>query len=460
LLHPSAFGQVALAQVVLSIVGMFSTLGLPAALIQTTADRGKAAFSALVVNVVIGAVVCVSLFAAAPLLGFLLGDQGTVTVLEWLSLTILLGSVTRVPEALIQKELLFGRLSIMGIVTEIGTVGVSITLAWMGWGVWSLVYGAIAGATVNAVMAWMLMPGVSWVKPGSWDRGIIKGMLRFGIRMVGSTSVYTFYSYMDSYVVGRMLGTNALGYYSRAFDLTSKTVDSVNRTISVVLFPSYAQLQEDPDRLSRAYLKSLRMIGMLTIPIAVGLFSVAEELVTVLLGGEWVPAIPVLKILTFMSLLKPLSSTTSALFISTAHPEYNLRAGLAVTLILAAGIVVLLPWGVEGIALAVVIAHAIGLGYNVYQVQTILPRTVMAMLHAVFPALAASFIMALGVFAARQAVLMMQTTSLTLPAFLALVATGVVAYVGTLTVIQRPLLMEILDMLREKRKPKRTGDRT
>ena len=450
----------ALAQVVLSIIGMFSTLGLPAALIQTADDKGKAAFSALMVNVAMGAVVCVILFTAAPLLGFLLGDPEAISVLQWLSLTVLLGSATRVPEALIQKELLFGRLSIIGIVTEIGTVGVSIGLAWMRWGVWSLVYGAIVGATINAVMAWILMPGLSWLRPGSWDRGIIKGMLRFGIRMVGSTTVYTFYSSMDSYVVGRMLGTNALGYYSRAFDLTSKTVDTVNRTISVVLFPSYAQVQEDRDRLSRVYLKSLRMISMLTIPIAVGLFSVAEELVTVLLGAEWMPAIPALKILTFMSLLKPLSSTTSALFISTAHPEYNLRAGLAVALILFAGIMTLLPWGVEGIALAVVIAHAVGLAYNVYQVQTILPRTVKAMLQAVFPGIAASVIMALGVFAVKLVVVMIQTTSLTLPAFLILVGTGVVLYTGTLMVIQRPLLMEVLEMLREKRRPAHRGART
>ncbi len=449
----------ALAQVVLSIIGMFSTLGLPAALIQTTADRGKAAFSALMVNVAMGAVVCAILFTAAPWLGFLLGDPGSISVLQWLSLTVLLGSATRVPEALIQKELLFGRLSIIGIVTEIGTVGVSIGLAWIGWGVWSLVYGAIVGATINAVMAWILMPGLSWLVPGSWDRGIIKGMLRFGVRMVGSTTVYTLYSYMDSYAVGRMLGTNALGYYSRAFDLTSKTVDTVNRTISVVLFPSYAQVQEDRERLSRVYLKSLRMISMLTIPIAVGLFSVAEELVTVLLGEEWTPAIPALKILTFMSLLKPLSSTTSALFISTAHPEYNLRAGLAVGLILFAGIMALLPWGVEGIAFAVVIAHAVGLAYNVHQVQTILPRTVMAMLQAVFPALAASVFMALSVFAVRMVVVMIQTTSLTLPALLALVATGVIVYAGILTVVQRPLLMEILELLREKRKPRPSGEK-
>ena len=450
----------ALAQVVLSIIGMFSTLGLPAALIQTADDKGKAAFSALMVNVAMGAVVCVILFTAAPLLGFLLGDPEAISVLQWLSLTVLLGSATRVPEALIQKELLFGRLSIIGIVTEIGTVGVSIGLAWMRWGVWSLVYGAIVGATINAVMAWILMPGLSWLRPGSWDRGIIKGMLRFGIRMVGSTTVYTFYSSMDSYVVGRMLGTNALGYYSRAFDLTSKTVDTVNRTISVVLFPSYAQVQEDRDRLSRVYLKSLRMISMLTIPIAVGLFSVAEELVTVLLGAEWMPAIPALKILTFMSLLKPLSSTTSALFISTAHPEYNLRAGLAVALILFAGIMALLPWGVEGIALAVVIAHAVGLAYNVHQVQAILPRTVKAMLQAVFPGIAASVIMALGVFAVKLVVVMIQTTSMTLPAFLILVGTGVVLYIGTLMVIQRPLLMEVLEMLRRKRKPAHRGART
>jgi O-antigen/teichoic acid export membrane protein len=396
-------------------------------------------------------IICAGIIIAAPWLAFLLGDPGVVPILQWLSVCILLGAATRIPEAMIQKELLFGRLSVIGILTEVGTVGMSIGLAVLQWGVWSLVYGAVFGAALNAVLAWLFLPSVSWLNVNRWDRGVARQMLKFGGRMVGSTSVYTFYSYIDNYVVGRMLGTDALGYYSRAFDLTSKTVDSANRTIGVVLFPSYAQVQDDKERLSRAYLKSLRMIGSITIPMALGLFAVADEFIPVLLGEAWRPAIPPLKVLTLMSLLKPLSSTTSALFISTGHPQYNLRAGLAVIATLIPGMLLLLPWGIVGVAYAVVIAHAVGLVYNVVQVQTILPGTVRAMAQAVLPAFAGAAVMALSVMALQAVMPALSFSGSKYFILGCLVAAGVVVYGTFFAVTQRPLLLELVELARTRR---------
>ena len=451
LLTPADFGQVALAQVFLSIVVIFSTLGLPAAVIQTPTDKDRAAFSSLAIALSMSAVLCATIVIASPWLAFLLGDPGVVPILQWLSVVVLLGAAARIPEALIQKELMFGRLSVIGILTEVGAVSMSIGLALMQWGVWSLVYGAVFGAALNAVLAWLFLPSFSWLKFTLWDRGVARQMLAFGGRMVGSTSVYTFYSYVDNYVVGRMLGTDALGYYSRAFDLTSKTVDSVNRTIGVVLFPSYAQVQDDKERLSRAYLKSLRMIGSITIPMALGLFAVADEFIPTLLGKAWIPAIPPLKVLTFMSLLKPLSSTTSALFISTGHPHYNLRAGLAVTATLVLGMLLLLPWGIVGIAYAVVIAHAVGLAYNVFQVQTILPGTVRAMAQSVLPAVAGSAVMALSIMALRDAMPAVSFTGSKYFTLGCLVAAGVAVYGALFAITQRALLLELVDLIRARR---------
>lgn len=441
----------ALAQVVISIVGLLATLGLPTAVIQTPLDKDRAAFSALVITLVAGVVVAGVIVISVPWLGFLLGDPQVVPVLQMLALTIAIGGLARVPEALIQKELLFGRLSVMGILTELVNIGVAIFLAWLGWGVWSLVYAQIVSAIANAVIAWLFLPNIRWVRWSNWDRRIVRKMSNFGARIVGSASVYTLYSYMDWYVVGRVLGTESLGFYNRAVDLTSKTVDSINRIIGVVLFPSYAQVQDDKERLGRAYLKSLRMISLLTIPIAGGLFAVSEELIIVLLGANWSPTIPALKALTVMSLVKPLSSTTSALFISTGFPEFNMRAGLVVMAALLAGVFMFLSWGVVGVAWAVVFAHAIGLAYNVYQVQTILPGTVMRMAQAVSPAFFSCVTMVIGVLGLRALLIMIYSTSLTLPSLILMVFSGVIIYGAVLWIFQRPLMQEVWGLVKTKR---------
>jgi Na+-driven multidrug efflux pump len=136
------------------------------------------------------------------------------------------------------------------------------------------------------------------------------------------------------------------------------------------------------------------------------------------------------------------------LFISTGHPHYNLRAGLAVTAVLVPGMLLLLPWGIVGVAYAVVIAHAIGLVYNVFQVQAILPRTVRAMVAAALPSFGSSVIMALCVMGVRAAMPELHMTGAKYVVLGSLVASGAVVYLGLFALTQRPLMKELVELIR------------
>ena len=458
LLDPIDFGLVALAQIVLNVVGMTAPLGLGAALIQRPTERAASAFHVFLVSVVSGSGFFLATFLSAEVLSGLLGNTHLTPILQWMSVSILIRAIARTPEALMEKDMLFTRLSLIMVVAEVTYIAVAISMAVAGAGVWSLVYAILLQAIVQASMSWMMCQDKTWLKLVPWDWSLLRQLFRYGMKSVASRAVYFFYSNADNFIVGKMLGPQVLGYYSKAFDLTSKTVDNVHRAVGVVLFPSYSKIQSEVKRLTNAYLKSLKMLSLLTVPMAVGILILAPEIVGGLLGKKWLPMIPIIEVLALMSIVKPLSSTTSALFQSTGHPGYNFRAGIVVTVLMIPGIFLLLPSGAVGVALAVFISHVAGLGYNVYQVQTILPRTAIRMAKAITPAAAGSCLMAGGMWLTRLALTEVFNVVSPVAILLVLFLVGVGIYGAFVLSSQHAAVNEIMEILRKKRKGTPKGE--
>jgi len=450
LLEPADFGVVALAQIILSTASLFSGLGMGLAVVQSQSDRSKIAYQGFVVSALSGSLLFLILLTNARLFSQILGNRDMVSVLQWMSAVVLLGSLTAVPEALIQKELLFGRLSTSLIVGEVVYMATAIGFAVLGAGLWSLVYAGLAKSFVYLVLIWWMSPGWDWIIPKPWDSQLMRGLLTYGIRTTGSGIVSFFNSIADSLIVGRQLGAVALGLYSKANDFTSRTVDGFNNVIGIVLFPSYAKIQNEKERLSRAYLKSLRMISIFTIPVSMGMFITAPEMVPTLLGDKWLPMVLPFQFLSAVSLVRPLSASTGALFASTGHPEYNLRAGFCITVIMVPLILLFLDKGISGVALAVLIAHTIGFGFNLYQVHSMLPGTAVKMLTVTIPALIGAGIMMLAVQISKAPLFQFGGQRHTVAPLGAMVSIGVIVYAVVMVIIQRPLVTEIVGLVLER----------
>jgi O-antigen/teichoic acid export membrane protein len=437
LLDPRDFGLVTLAQVALLTAGVLAGLGMNAAVIHSHEDRTRVAFHALVMSGFAG--VCtllVVLIFAEPLSG-LLGEP----------------SLTIVPEALLQKELLFGRVSAIVIGTEIFYMVIAVGMAVSGFGVWSLVFGSLGKALLTMLLMWLLLPGKGWLSAQPWDRRLGGSLLRYGVRTTGSGIVTFVYQMVDNFTVGNRLGPTALGFYGKAMDFTSRTVDGFSNVIGAVLFPSFATIQTEKERLSRAYLKSLRVTSFVTVPLALGILVSADAMVHVLLGEKWLPMIPALQILSLVSLVKPLSASTSALFFAAGRPEFNMRAGLIVLIVLLALIPFMLAWSFPGIALAVLAAHVVGFVFNVYQVHRLLPGSGLRMLAALVPALAAGGVMAISVVAWGILLGGDGNGGPTMLTLVSMIVVGALVYAGVLYGLQKQVVLEVLELVRRRSSP-------
>ena len=253
---------------------------------------------------------------------------------------------------------MFGKLSGASIISNFFEKGITVGLAFLGFGLWSLVYGYLAAALINLILLWIACPGWEWLKPKPWNSRVMKELFQYGGQSTGSGFMSFFNSNWDDWLVGRVLGPASLGFYSRAYSLTNQTIAGFNRSVLTgVLFPSYTKIQDEKERLSRFYIKSLGIVALIMAPIAMGIFIISAEMIPIVLGEKWLPMVTTLQIFAFMGLVRPLAGSTAPLFQATGRPNYNFRVGLVMAAVMIPLVFLLLNWGIEGVALAVAAAY-------------------------------------------------------------------------------------------------------
>ncbi|RIK42589.1 MAG: hypothetical protein DCC55_08385 [Chloroflexi bacterium] len=447
LLDPRDFGVVALAMLVFSTARLFTDLGMTSSVIYSRLGSDQVAFPAFVICM-FTSLSFFTLVNVQPLLfANFLGNSTITPILHGLSLLIVLDGLSLVPEALLKKELKFGQISKAMLISNAVDSVVAVFLALFGFGLWSLVYGKLAGAFTQLVVIWFTCPGWDWLTPRPWNWSVARDLLQYGLKSTGGGFMNFFNSNWDDWLVGRVLGSTALGFYDKAYGLTRGILGGINTTvISAVLFPSLRKIQDDPERLSRAYIKGIAVSALIMAPLAMGTFAIAQELVPTLLGEKWIPMIPTLQIFTLMALVRPMASTTSPLFRAVGRPEFDLRVGLVVTVTMVPLVFLWLPYGIEGVALAVTVSYICGFIYNIYQIHQLLPGTAHKVVPAILPAVVAGTAMIFGVFSAKQPLRHMMLGQPDFVFVSGLVMLGGIIYIGVAFLIRRALIMELLHL--------------
>jgi len=451
LLDPSDFGLIALAGILLGGLSIFSGLGLSQALIATSENTQIAAFHAFLMTAAAGILLTLLMFATAGTYAEFYGTPELTAISQVMALIVLFQALRIVPDALLMKEMLFGRRALPTIIGTMGGIVISLSLAVLGFGVWSLVAGAVTLALLELVGIAIVCPEWGWFRKHTWDNAMAKRLLSFGSRNLSTGVIRYFYNNFDDMVVGKNLGPRQLGFYTQGFTLSNIAVTSVSTVTNSVLLPAYSKISQDRKRLARAYLESLQMVSVITVPLAMGTFVVAPEAVIVLIGEKWREAIPVLQVFAFMSLIRPISGTTSPLFLSLGLPQYNLRTALVQAVSLTLLIFPFLNLGITGVALAVVFTFSLGLIHNLYLVchKTDVPLTMRTMLQSILPSLVAGSLMVLSVSVMKIALAYWLGNNENITALGSLILTGMLSYAVFLFLVRRRLFFKVIGLMRD-----------
>ncbi|MEO1712684.1 MAG: MOP flippase family protein, partial [Bacteroidota bacterium] len=341
ILGPEAFGLMALVLVITRILQPLADAGLHQAVIFHP-NLSKEILSTLYwLNLLLGGLLTLSVYLGAPFLAHLLGDERLTELLMLVCPILILGPLASQIMALFTRDLEFDRLAII----QIGSLGAefatAVTLAWLGWGVYSLVWGYIARFAVQASLAWFFA-GFSYLPLWTFQVRAAWPYIRFGLFETGNLLINTFSSQIDKALVGKMLGPTMLGYYSIAWELIVFPIARINPIINRVSFPIFAKIKAVPKQLNQYYFRSVSLLLLINIPVLIGLALVAESFVEVFYGKEWLPAAPLIQILAIVGIHKAFANPGAGLLLTQGRADigfyWNVGWTLALTLIIALGL--------------------------------------------------------------------------------------------------------------------------
>jgi PST family polysaccharide transporter len=325
ILVPADFGLVAVALTFIGYAEAVGDLGTGAALIHWPNRRRQVAQITFICNMVMGALWFAIAFTSAPVLAAFFGSPDGVEVLRALAWVFPLKALGNTHDALMQRDLRFRERTVPEVSLLFIKALVAIPLAIMGMGVWSLVWGQLAGTAFRTAILWAMVP---WRPPAGIDRDLLGPVARYGSGIVSVNVLAAIVHHIDVVVVGRMFGIVALGFYQMADKLPDIAVTMPVRAASKVLFPVFSRLQSGGEAMRRMYTNALRYVTLITTPASVGLVLLAEPIVLTVFGPPWLGCVPILRMLAAYAGVRALSASAGDLISGVGRPA--LLARLAV----------------------------------------------------------------------------------------------------------------------------------
>lgn len=356
LLTPAEYGNYAVALLVLTVTQSMNELGVSVALLRSTEDPTRLAPTAVTLSVGASTCLYLAIFAAAPSLARTLGAPAMVSVIRLVGVNLLLDAVSSVPNALLSHSFRQARRALVDLGAFLPGATVSVVLAAAGWGPSSLAWGSLAGNSTAVVLVYVLAP--SRPRPG-WDLEHAKQLLSTGLPLAATSLVYLSILNVDYVTVGRMLGTEALGFYVLAFNLSSWPSSLLSQSIRRVAIPGFAQMSHDAASLGRAFAKSLGMLAAVAVFASLLLSMLAEPLVTLFYGRTWLQAVDALRWLAVLGCLRVLLDLAYDVLVALGAT----RRLLGVQLLWIGVLIVALPIGAAvGGIVGVAIGHVLVAG--------------------------------------------------------------------------------------------------
>lgn len=393
LLAPREFGLLAFALTYIVYVDTIADLGSGTALVYWPDRRDDAAQVTFLINVAAGIFWCGVTVVLAPFIaGLFNAPQGT-DIVRALSFTFFIKYLGNTHEALMRKDLLLGVAAVPDVAMAVVKMAVAVALAWRGFGAWSLVWAHLAGLIVWTSLLWILMP---WRPSLSVPRDLFGPMLAYGRGIIFVNVLSAIQRQSDLLMISRWQGLTALGLYQLAGKIPEATVAMIYRVASRVLLPAFSRISAAGENPKRVYLAAARYVGTASFPVACGIAVLAEPLVLLFFGSQWVEAAPIVSALAILSGIRAVAVHPGDVLKATGRVGLLARLGFVRVAMIVVAVVVAARFSALAVAIALVIVDGLAL----FMVFTVTSRAIGVSLIEVARAFAPSLTAAAGMSAA------------------------------------------------------------
>jgi O-antigen/teichoic acid export membrane protein len=322
LLAVGDFGLVALATVIITFIETLVEQGFAQAIIQREKVESEHLDTAFWSGFGISIILTIVIVLVAGPVSTLFTSPQLAPIIRWLSLCILFKGFNSVQETVLRRDLDFKAISIRRIITNLMGGAIGISLAWAGYGVWSLVGKQLVDAALGIPLLWSIS---NWRPSLRFSAKHFHELFSFQISIVG----LRFFSFLSQHstnlLIGYFLGTVALGYYNIAYRLIAIVLQVTTSATTEVMESAFARLQQEPERLKRNFYKTTEILSLINIPAFLGMALLAPEFVPMFFGEHWSSSIPVIQVLALMGIVESTNFINGSLIIASGKPSWYLK---------------------------------------------------------------------------------------------------------------------------------------
>ncbi len=382
LLSPQEFGTIGIIMVFIAVGNTFIEVGFNAAIIRKIDVRECDFNTTFYVGLVIAVLLYIFLWILAPAIENFFEESGIYWQIRVTALMLPLGAMSVVQRAVLTREINFKVQTKVILISAIASGAIGVSMAFMGFGVWSLVAQILSRTALQTLFFWIYC---KWRPKFEFSRESFNELFAFSSKLLGASMIETLYRNVYSVIIGKIYSVELLGQYNRAMSFSNIFSINISNVVQRVSFPVLSAIQNEPERLKQAYRKVIKMTMLVTFMLMLGLAAVAKPAVIVMIGEKWIPAVYLLQILCLSEMFYPLHAINLNILNVVGRSDLFLRLEIYKKIIALPTILIGIFWGLDMMLWSSVLVSLVSYILNVYYSASLIGYSVKEQLNDILP---------------------------------------------------------------------------
>jgi len=343
-------------------------------------------------NFIVGCLFFAILFLSAPAISNFYNEPQLTMLVRVLSVVLVIDALSMVQRTILTRRIDFKLQTKISVIATVSSGVIGITMAFKGFGVWSLVAKTISQRVINSFLLWIWN---KWIPKLIFSIDSFKNLFSFGSRLLVSGLMETAYQNVYYLIIGKIFSAKELGYYTRADQFQKLPSSNINGIITRVSYPVLSKLQDDDAQLKAAFRKLIKSSMLISFVLMFGLAAVAKPLVLTLIGEKWRNSIIYLQLLCFVGVQYPIHALNLNLLQIKGRSDLFLRLEIIKKVLVIPVILFGIFYGINAMIVGMAIFSAFAIFLNGYWTKRFINYSVITQIKDIFPSFLIALISAL-----------------------------------------------------------------
>lgn len=364
LIGPESFGFIGMLTIFMLLADSVISGGFTSALVQRSQQMTEDdACTVFWVNLGWGGVMYAALYIAAPWIAQFYRQPELVEIARVLFLVVIINTFTVVVRAKLTIAVDFKSPAIANTIATLLSSALAVLLAQRGYGYWALVWLMVSKALLASAGVWWFC---RWLPQWRFSRASFAALFGFGSKLMLAGFVATIVNNLYVALIGRFYNAAQVGFYTQATNLSNYLYQFIASSLQGVTYPIMTSIKEDRERLVSIYKQLISITMLVCLPMLVGFAAIADDVVLLFLGEQWLPTVPVLVALCIARTVTPISAINMNILNAVGRSDLFLKVDLSKLPMTLGALFIALPYGIQGLAWASVFTSFIAFFINAW----------------------------------------------------------------------------------------------